>query len=73
MAIKAVSQRKLTEQSVYDITVEGIHSYFVEDIMVHNCMDSLSYTCVMLDENFNRPKRTKKGYKNHTSRIKWWI
>lgn len=32
-----------TRQRVYDLTVEGCHEYFANNILVHNCLDSIRY------------------------------
>lgn len=37
MRIKSIKYRDTLEDFVYDLTVDKVHNYFAEDILVHNC------------------------------------
>lgn len=41
--IVEVHSRNERIERVFDICVEGMHEYFANGILVHNCMDSISY------------------------------
>ena len=41
--IVSISSSKERIEQVYDLQVEGMHEYFANGILVHNCMDSISY------------------------------
>lgn len=34
------------KEKVYDLTVEGEHEYFANNILVHNCLDATRYVCM---------------------------
>jgi hypothetical protein len=40
--VERVSNTRRTAP-VYDITVAGVHEFFANGVLVHNCMDSLRY------------------------------
>ena len=51
-------------ENVYDIEVSDNHEYFANNILVHNCSDSLDYLiCEYFKDEFNR-------YQNKTQRQK---
>lgn len=35
-------------EHVFDISVEGMHEYFANGVLVHNCMDASSYATTHL-------------------------
>ena len=35
-------------EQVYDLLVEDMHEYFANGVLVHNCMDSISYSTTHL-------------------------
>ena len=41
--IVSISSSKERIEQVYDLQVEEMHEYFANGILVHNCMDSISY------------------------------
>lgn len=44
IAVESVERSGVAE--VYNLTVEGVHEYFANGILVHNCMDSLRYAII---------------------------
>lgn len=54
-SITAVSKPGATEKEVYDLTIEGIHEYIANGIVVHNCIDAARYV-VMMKIMGGRPK-----------------
>mgnify|MGYP003530736796 CR=1 FL=1 len=44
--LKSVSAELKGQKRVYDLTVEDIHEYFANGILVHNCMDCINYGAV---------------------------
>jgi phage terminase large subunit len=51
-------------EDVYDITVEGCHEFYANDVLVHNSMDALRYVVTTLGEEFDKiiflEEQTKK-------------
>ena len=41
--IVAVLESEVRVDRVYDICVEDMHEYFANGVLVHNCMDAISY------------------------------
>ena len=41
--IVAVLESEVRVERVYDICVEDMHEYFANGVLVHNCMDAISY------------------------------
>ncbi|MFA5027385.1 MAG: hypothetical protein WC713_05870 [Candidatus Methylomirabilota bacterium] len=45
-------RRLLQHTSVYDLTVDEAHCFYVNGILVHNCHDALQYALLSMDEGF---------------------
>lgn len=44
--LKSVSAELKGQRRVYDLTVEEIHEYYANGVLVHNCLDAANYGCV---------------------------
>jgi hypothetical protein len=44
--LKSVSAELKVQKRVYDLTVEDVHEYFANGMLVHTCMDALNYSAV---------------------------
>lgn len=55
-AVKSLDVKKENIEKVYDIEVEGMHEYFANGILVHNCIDGVRYVAYMEFIGKNRPK-----------------
>ncbi|NDB84971.1 MAG: hypothetical protein EB127_20055 [Alphaproteobacteria bacterium] len=43
-------------EEVYDLTVEDVHEYFANGVLVHNCMDSIRYGFDKINPDNQIPK-----------------
>jgi len=50
--VRSVTQPSSEKVPVYDLSVEGAHEFFVNGILVHNCIDAARYA---LDGYVHRP------------------
>lgn len=50
--LKTLEQGESWKEEVFDLTVEGQHEYYVNGILVHNCMDAFRYAAI----SFKKPK-----------------
>lgn len=46
LALQSIEEVGVMEAPVYDLTVEDCHEYYANGILVHNCMDAISYGAV---------------------------
>lgn len=46
LVLQSIEEVGVKEAPVYDLTVEGCHEYYANGILVHNCMDAVSYGAV---------------------------
>jgi hypothetical protein len=46
--IVAVLESEARIERVYDICVEDMHEYFANGVLMHNCMDAISYATTHL-------------------------
>lgn len=46
LVVQSIENHCAKRERVYDLTIEDCHEYFANGILVHNCMDAISYGAV---------------------------
>jgi hypothetical protein len=46
LVVQSIENLCAKRERVYDLTIEDCHEYFANGILVHNCMDAISYGAV---------------------------
>jgi intein/homing endonuclease len=47
-SIVDVTRSPVLSERVYDLHVEGVHEYFANGVLVHNCIDAIRYIVIFL-------------------------
>jgi hypothetical protein len=58
------------KKPVYNLEVEGLHEYYANGILVHNCFDAIKYMCLNLN-SLKTPATAATVRKEMTSREKF--
>jgi hypothetical protein len=53
------TQNEKQKHDVYNLTVDEVHEYFANGVLVHNCYDSIAYACLSRPWAPTRPKKSK--------------
>jgi hypothetical protein len=68
--VENVLQKSLPE-TVYDLTVEEAHCFYVDGVLVSNCHEALQYAVSGTGELNTMKARHRKDYKTHTYETNW--
>lgn len=59
LALVSIKSENQAPERVYDLEVDGVHEYFANGILVHNCLDGFRYIC----RHIIKPVGSGKGIK----------
>jgi hypothetical protein len=68
------TQNEKQKHDVYNLTVDEVHEYFANGILVHNCADSFVYACMSRPWAPTKPKQSSSisdGWVERERRSAW--